>query len=210
MPLGDSGFFFSAFGGGFSGLVNGPLKIDASTAGYWGAPHAPVEPFYLDNVTVTVDFGGSISLDGAVSRRLKTKTCQRSTIPSPRTVSSSATGSASMEGKLPGVSLKAKGSAGFSVKHFTVAENGSLDIYGLSGSGNVVASDKGLGASGTLCAFHTVCKSMGFAGTWTKLGTSTFQPSSAVIHRNWLPCRASRPHSSRRPYEFHARGHSCL
>lgn len=171
VPLGDSGFFFSAFGGGFSGLVNGPLKIDASTAGYWGAPHAPVEPFYLDNVTVTVDFGGSISLDGAVSFVFKDNSPVNGQLHLRLGLNPfSATGSASMEGKLPGVSLKAKGSAGFSVKHFTVAESGSLDIYGLSGSGNVVASDKGLGASGTLCAFHTVCKSMGFAGTWTQIG----------------------------------------
>ena len=171
VPLGDSGFFFSAFGGGFSGLVKGPLKIDASTAGYWGVPHAPVEPFYLDNVTVTVDFGGSISLDGAVSFVFKDNSPVNGQLHLRLGLHPfSATGSASMEGKLPGVSLQAKGSAGFSVKHFTAAESGSLDIYGLSGSGNIVASDKGLGASGTLCAFHTVCKSIGFAGTWDQIG----------------------------------------
>jgi len=41
VPLGDSGFFFSGFGGGFSGLVTGPLKIDASTEGYWAFPSRP-------------------------------------------------------------------------------------------------------------------------------------------------------------------------
>jgi hypothetical protein len=171
VPLGDSGFFFSEFGGGFSGLVNGPLKIDASTAGYWGVPRAPVEPFYLDNVTVTVNFGGSVSLDGAVSFALKDNSPIHGQLHLRLGIHPfSATGSASIEGKLPGVSLDAKGSAGFSAKHFTASESGSVKIYGLSGSGTVIASDAGLGASGTFCTFHTVCKSMAFAGTWTQIG----------------------------------------
>jgi hypothetical protein len=172
IPLADSGFFFSGFGGGFSGLVNGPLKIDASTAGYWGAPKLPVEPFYLDNVTVTVNFGGSISLDGAVSFVFKDHSPIHGALHLRLGIHPfSATGRGSLEGELPGVSLKAQGGAGFTAKHFTAAEGGSVKLFGLSGSGTVIASDAGMGASGTLCApFHVVCKSMAFAGTWKQIG----------------------------------------
>src|SRR6185312_10054861 len=72
---------------------------------------------------------------------------------------------------LPGVGLKAHGGAGFTAKHFTATEGGSFSYFGLSGAGEVIASDKGLGASGTLCApFHVVCKTIAFAGTWSQLG----------------------------------------
>ena len=67
VPLGDTGFFFSGFGGSVSGLARPPLVLSASTMGFWGAPGLPVEPFYLDNVSVTVNFGGSVTLAGAVS-----------------------------------------------------------------------------------------------------------------------------------------------
>ena len=172
VPLGDSGFFFTGFGGGFSGLVNGPLKIDASTAGFWGAPKAPVEPFYLDNVTVTVNFGGSISLDGAVSLAFKDHSPIHGKLDVQLSLHPfSATGSATIEGDLPGVSLKARGGAGFTTKHFTASEGGSVSMFGLSGAGQVIVSDKGLGASGTLCSpFHVVCKSMAMAGTWQQIG----------------------------------------
>jgi hypothetical protein len=172
VPLGDTGFFFSGFGGGFSGLVNGPLKIDASTEGYWGAPKAPVEPFYLDNVTVTLSLGGSVSLDGAVSFVLKNHSPLNGQLHLKLAVNPfSAIGSASTEGHLPGVSLKAGGGVGFTTKHFTATEHGSVDAFGLSGSGEVIASDNGLGASGALCApFHAYCQSIAFTETWKQLG----------------------------------------
>jgi hypothetical protein len=172
VPLGDSGFFFTGFGGGFSGLAKGPLKIDASTEGFWGAPKLPVEPFYLDDVTVTVNFSGSVSLDGAVSFALKDHSPVHGTLHLALGIHPfSATGTASMEGELPGVSLRAHGGAGFTAKHFTAAEGGSVELYGLSGSGEVIASDRGLGASGTLCApFHVACKTMAIAGTWQQIG----------------------------------------
>ncbi len=172
VPVGDSGFFFSGFGGGLSNLANGPLSIDASTEGFWGAPRLPVEPFYLDNVTVTLDLGGSVRLDGAVSLILKDHSPVRGELHlklgfHPFTAS----GSASVSGSLPGVSMSARGGAGFTVKHFTAAEGGSLKIFGLSGTGDVIVSDKGLGASGTLCGpFHAFCKTLAFAGTWSQLG----------------------------------------
>jgi hypothetical protein len=172
VPLGDSGFFFTGFGGGFSGLVNGPLKIDASTAGFWGVPKAPVEPFYLDYVAVTVNFAGSVSLDGAVSLAFKDNSPIHGKLDLQLSIHPfSATGSATIEGDLPGVSLKARGGAGFTTKHFTASEGGSVSMFGLSGTGEVIVSDKGLGASGTVCApFHVVCKSMAMAGTWQQIG----------------------------------------
>lgn len=172
VPLGDSGFFFSGFGGGFSGLVTGPLKIDASTEGYWGVPESPVEPFYLDNVTVTVNFSGSVSLDGAVSLALKDHSPLHGQLDLQLGLKPfSAVGSASIEGSLPGVSLKAHGGAGFTSKHFTAVEGGSLKLFGLSGSGEVIVSDKGMGASGTVCGpFHAICKTMALAGTWSQIG----------------------------------------
>jgi hypothetical protein len=172
VPLGDSGFFFSEFGGGFSGLANGPLKIDASTAGYWGVPKAPVEPFYLDKVTVTVNFGGSVSLDGAVSFALKDHSPVNGRLHLELGIHPfTATGSASISGQLPGFSLKASGNAGFTAKHFTTSVSGSIDFFGLTGSGTAIASDAGLGASGNLCSpFHVVCKSMAIAGTWKQIG----------------------------------------
>jgi hypothetical protein len=170
VPLGDSGFFFSEFGGGFTGLVNGPLSIDASTGGYWGVPDAPVEPFYLDNVTLTVNFAGSVSLNGAVSLALKDHSPLHGEVHLKLTVHPfSATGSFSTEGQLPGVSLRAAGGAGFTPKHFTAAEAGTLKVFGLSGNGETIVSDKGLGASGRLCAFH-ICQSMALAGSWDQIG----------------------------------------
>lgn len=171
VPLGDSGFFFSEFGGGFSGLAKGPLKIDASTGGYWGVPHAPVEPFYLDNVTLTVSFGGSVSLHGAVSLALKDHSPINGQIDLKLDVHPfSATGKFSVEGQLPGVSLRTAGGAGFTAKHFTAIENGRIKVFGLTGSGEAIVSDKGLGASGKVCGPFHVCKSIALAGTWTQIG----------------------------------------
>jgi hypothetical protein len=173
VPLGDSGFFFSGFGGGFNGLVKGPLSIDASTEGFWGVPGPPVEPFYLDHVTVTVSFGGSVSLDGAVSFALKDHSPLNGQLHLKLNIHPfSATGTASVEGKLPGVSLKAGGGAGFSAKHFTVSEDGSISALGISGGGEVILSDKGVGASGLLCApHHFYCQSLAFTETWRQLGS---------------------------------------
>jgi hypothetical protein len=172
VPLGDTGFFFSDFGGGFTGLANGPLQIDASTAGYWGVPKAPFEPFYLDNVTLTVNFGGSVSLDGAVSLALREHSPVHGEIHLRLGLSPfSATGRFSVEGSLPGVSMKAGGGAGFTTKHFTAVENGSISVFGLEGKGEVIASDKGLGASGSICGpFHIFCQTVALAGTWDQIG----------------------------------------
>jgi hypothetical protein len=172
VPLGDSGFFFTNFGGGFSGLAKGPLTIDATTAGFWGVPKAPFEPFYLDNVTVTVSFAGSVSLDGAVSLAIKDGSPLHGALHLKLGLHPfQASGSASIEGSLPGVSMKARGGAGFTSKHFTASEGGTLGMYGLSGTGEVIVSDKGLGASGTVCApHHFFCQSLALAGTWTQIG----------------------------------------
>jgi hypothetical protein len=171
VPLGDSGFFFSGFGGGFSGLARGPLKIDATTEGYWGVPKSPVEPFYLDNVTVTLSLGGSISLDGAVSFALKDHSPLHGALHLKLGINPfSASGTASIAGSLPGVSFNAGGGAGFTAKHFTATEGGSIKMYGLSGRGQVIASDKGLGASGVLCSpGHLYCQSLALAGTWSQI-----------------------------------------
>jgi hypothetical protein len=173
VPLGDSGFFFTGLGGGVAGLANGPLKISASTEGFWGVPKSPVEPFYLDNLTVTVDFGGSVSLDGAVSFALKDHSPLHGQLHLKLNVHPfSAHGSASLEGEIAGASFDAHGGAGFTTKHFTAAESGELKIYGLSGKGQMIVSDKGLGASGTLCAFgHFACQTMALAGTWRQIGS---------------------------------------
>jgi hypothetical protein len=172
VPLGDSGFFFTGFGGGVSGLAKGPLKISASTEGFWGAPKAPVEPFYLDNATVTVNFGGSISLDGAVSFVLKSGSPLHGQLDLKLSVNPfSAGGTASIDGELPLASFHAHGGAGFTTKHFTAAEGGLLKVFGFTGNGEVIASDSGLGASGTLCApFHIACQSIALAGNWSQIG----------------------------------------
>jgi hypothetical protein len=170
VPLADSGFFFSGFGGGFSGLANGPLKINASTEGYWGVPKAPVEPFYLDNVTVTVSLAGSVSFDGAVSFALKDHSPVHGQLHLKLGLHPFvASGSASAEGQLPEVSLKAGGGIGFSTKHFTAIENGSVKVFALSGGGQVILSDAGVGASGVLCGPFHFCQSIGFTETWKQL-----------------------------------------
>lgn len=180
VPLGDSGFFFSGFGGGFSGLVHGPLKINASTEGFWGVPDAPVEPFYLDKVAVTLSFGGSITFDGAVSFALRDHSPINGHLHLMLSINPfSAEGTVSEEGKLPGVTLKAGGGAGFSAKHFTVSENGSISAFSLSGSGQVILSDKGIGGSGELCApYHWFCQSLAFTETWKQL--ESFDPPTLV------------------------------
>jgi hypothetical protein len=171
VPLGDSGFFFTDFGGGFDGLAKGPLSISASTAGFWGAPDSPVEPFYLDNVSLTVSLAGSVSLDGAVSMILKDDSPLSGELHLKIGLKPfSAVGSASLKGSLPGVELEAQGGAGFTTKHFTATEGGTVKMYGLEGKGEVVVSDKGLGASGTFCGpFHAYCQTLAFAGSWKQL-----------------------------------------
>jgi hypothetical protein len=156
VPLGDSGFFFTDFGGGVSGLAN-------------GLPKAPVEPFYLDNVTITVDFSGSVSLDGKVSFVFKSHSPVHGQLHLQlRFKPFSAVGTASAEADLPGVSLKARGGAGFTAKHFTATANGDLKIFALSGHGETVTSDAGLGASGELCVLF-FCETLAFAGTWKQI-----------------------------------------
>jgi hypothetical protein len=171
VPLGDSGFFLTGFGGGVAGLASGPVKIAANTEGFWGVPKSPVEPFYLDNLGVTVNLGGSVSLDGAVSFALKDHSPLHGQLHLKLNVSPfSAHGSASLQGQIPGASFDAQGGAGFTTKHFTAAEGGELKVYGLSGQGQVITSDKGLGASGTLCALHHfACQTMAIAGTWKQI-----------------------------------------
>jgi hypothetical protein len=171
VPLGDSGFFFTGFGGGFTGLVSAPLTIDASTEGFWGVPKAPVEPFYLDNVTVTVSLVGSVSLDGRISLGLKDHSPIHGQLHLKLALHPfSASGSASEEGGLPGVSVKAGGGIGFSAKHFTATENGAIKVFGLSGSAQVIVSDLGVGGAGTLCGpFHSFCQSLAFTENWKQL-----------------------------------------
>ncbi|HEX3693271.1 MAG TPA: hypothetical protein VHU13_07995 [Solirubrobacteraceae bacterium] len=169
VPLGDSGFFFTDFGGGVSGMANGPLKVSATTAGFWGVPKAPVEPFYLDNVTISVDFSGAVSLDGAVSFVFKDHSPVHGQLHLQlRFKPFSAVGTASADADLPGVSLKAHGGAGFTAKHFTATASGDLRIFALSGHGEAVTSDAGLGASGKLCVLF-FCETLAFAGTWKQI-----------------------------------------
>jgi len=172
VPLGDSGFFFSQFGGGVSGLVRGPLRISAETGGYWGVPKLPVEPFYLNDVTFTLDFGGSASLHGAVAFLLKDHSPVQGTIDLKLGLKPfAASGKVAVDASLPTISLKADESAAFTAKHFTLQGKGKLSIQLLRGTGDAVASDKGLGASGRLCpvGLSWACASMGFAGTWKRL-----------------------------------------
>jgi hypothetical protein len=169
VPLADSGFFLTDFGGGVSGLAAGPLKVSASTAGFWGAPRAPVEPFYLDNVTITVNFSGSISLDGNVSFAFKDHSPVTGHLHLALGLKPfSAVGDASAKADLPGISMKVSGGAGFTAKHFTATAGGEIKVFGLSGHGEAVASDAGLGGSGTVCALF-VCESLAFAGTWKQI-----------------------------------------
>jgi len=171
VPVGDSGFFFSGFGGSLNGLAQGPLAIEANTEGFWGAPDLPVEPFYLDNVSVKLTVGHSVALNGAVSFVLKNGSPLHGQLHLQLNVNPfSASGTASAEGSLPGVSLKVGGGAGFSAHHFTLAETGSLHAFGLNGSGQAILSDKGLGASGTLCLHRNwLCQSLAFVETWSQL-----------------------------------------
>jgi hypothetical protein len=176
VPLGDTGFFFSEFGGGVSGLAKGPLKISASTGGFWGAPKLPVEPLYLKHVTVTLNLGGSVALSGKVSLALENDSPINGELHLQLSFSPfGATGGLSAEGSLPGVSLKLSGGAGFTTKHFTASERGELHVFGLSGSGQAVISDAGMGASGQLCTPKLfglgICQSLAFAGTWRQIGS---------------------------------------
>ena len=171
VPVGDSGFFFSGFGGSLNGLAQPPLAIEANTEGFWGAPDLPVEPFYLDNVSVKLTIGHSVELNGAVSFALEHGSPLHGQLDLKLNVDPfSASGSASAEGSLPGVSLKVGGGAGFSAHHFTLAETGSLHAFGLNGSGQAILSDKGVGASGKLCLHgNWLCQSLAFVETWSQL-----------------------------------------
>jgi hypothetical protein len=173
VPLADSGFFFTDFGGSADGLVAGPLRLAANTAGFWGVPKAPVEPFYLENVKFTVDFSGSASLDGSVKFVLKDKSPLTGNLHLKLGVNPfRATGSVVVDGKLPTIALHVAAGAGFNAHHFTLDGQGSLKVQLYSGSGEEVISDAGIGASGVLCAHFaiaTACQSMGFALTWAKV-----------------------------------------
>ncbi len=172
VPLADSGFFFTDFGGSADGLASGPLRLSASTAGFWGAPKAPVEPFYLDSAKLTVDFSGSATIDGAVSFVLKDKSPVSGTLHLKLGVNPFvATGNVVVDGKLPTIKLHVAAGAGFTARHFTLDGKGTLSVDNLTGSGEEVLSDAGLGASGQLCfhtIVHTFCQQMGFALTWTQ------------------------------------------
>lgn len=174
VPLGESGFFLSEFSGSASGLAKGPLKLTAGTGGFWGAPRAPIEPFYLDKASLTIDFGGSVAIDGAVNFILKDKSPVHGDVHLELGLSPfRASGKVSLSGELPGVSLKASGAAGFTTKHFTAIASGSLSAFSVfSGKGEVIASDAGLGGDGTLCAkalFLHTCKTLAFAGSWNEV-----------------------------------------
>jgi hypothetical protein len=171
VPLGDSGFFFTDFGGSADGLVTGPLQLSASTAGFWGAPKLPVEPFYLDNATFTLDLAGSASLNGAVSFVLKDNSPVSGELHLKLGIKPfQASGSVVVDAALPTISEHLNAGAAFTTQHFTVDGQGTLKIDLLSGAGEEIVSDKGVGASGTLCGFaHHFCQTMGFALTWTKV-----------------------------------------
>ena len=187
VPLGDSGFFFSDFGGGISGLVSGPLKLSASTGGFWGVPKSPVEPFYLNKVTLTVNLSGAVTLDGKVSfitdrESPVTGTMHLGIRLSPFT----ATGNMSAAGSLPPLAkLSLNAGAGFTAHAFTARGTGSLSMHLLDGSGDEVLSSAGVGASGTLCSHAVqvkrlgvtvtlvpkVCQTLGFAAPWSQLAS---------------------------------------
>jgi hypothetical protein len=171
VPLGDSGFFFTDFGGSADGLVTGPLQLSASTAGFWGAPKLPVEPFYLDNATFTLDLAGSASLNGAVSFVLKDDSPVSGELHLKLGLKPfQASGSVVVDASLPEIDEHLNAGAAFTTSHFTVDGQGTLKIDLLSGTGEEIVSDKGVGASGTLCGFdHHFCQTMGFALTWTKV-----------------------------------------
>ncbi len=187
VPLGDSGFFFTDFGGGVSGMVNGPLKLSASTGGFWGVPKSPVEPIYLANVTLTVDLSGAVTLHGKVSfitEDYSPLTGEMSL--GIRLSPFSATGTVSADGDLsPLAKLTLKAGAGFTTHAFTARGTGSLSMHLLDGDGDEVLSNAGVGASGTLCSHPVqvtkfgvtvtlvpkVCQTLGFAATWSQLDT---------------------------------------
>jgi hypothetical protein len=171
VPLGDSGFFLTDFGGSVSGLAHGPLSLSASTSGFWGVPDAPVEPFYLKDVTLTVDFGGSVSLDGSVSFVLEDDSPVTGSLHLKLGLSPFAgSGSVSISASLPGLDLSASDGAAFTTHHFTAQGNGELSILLLKGSGEEVISDGGAGASGKLCTHPIeICQTLGFAATWKQL-----------------------------------------
>lgn len=186
VPLGDSGFFFTDFGGGVSGLVNGPLKISASTGGFWGVPKAPVEPVYLDEVKLTLNLSGAVTLDGKVSFITHDNSPLTGEMSlSIRLSPFKATGTLSANGDLsPLATMKVQAGAGFTAHAFSARGTGSLDMHLLDGSGVEVLSNAGVGASGTLCTHSVqikkfgltvtlvpkICQRLGFAAKWSQLG----------------------------------------
>lgn len=174
IPLFDSGFFFTDIGGSADGLAAGPLKLSASTAGFWGVPKAPVEPFYLKNVTFSLDFSGSASLDGEVKFVLKDKSPITGKLHLKVGLNPfHAVGNVVVDGSMPMVSLHVATGAGFSPKHFTMDGQGTLKFQGLAGTGEEVLSDAGFGATGSVCAHFPfgkmACQSVAFAMTWAKV-----------------------------------------
>jgi hypothetical protein len=171
VPLADSGFFFTDFGGTADGLALGPLSLTASTAGFWGLPKLPVEPFYLDKVTLGLNFAGAATLDGSVSFVLKDHSPVSGELHLKVGINPfRASGSVSVDADIPTISMHLAAGAGFVPRHFTVDGKGSLKIDLLSGDGEEVISDQGVGATGTVCAVaHHFCQTMGFALTWTQL-----------------------------------------
>ena len=140
-------------------------------------PKAPVEPFYLKDVTLTVNFAGSVSLDGNVTFVTKDDDKVKGSMHLTLALAPSfkATGKITATGDLPSLSFSATDTAGFTAHHFTAQGTGSLDIDLLKGSGDEVLSDAGFGASGKVCAphilgFKTYCQTLGFAATWAQFG----------------------------------------
>jgi hypothetical protein len=181
LPLGDSGFFFTDLGGAVSGLAKPPLKLSASTGGVWGDPKSDFNPIYLDNVTLTVDLSGAVSLDGKVSLITKDDSPATGQVDlSVRLSPFSATGKLSTSVDLsPLAKLSYDAGVGFTAHAFTAEGTGKLQMHLLDGSGQEVISSSGIGATGTLCAgvaFLRVCQTLGFAAKWAQL--------AGLIHGN--------------------------
>ena len=160
IPLGTSGFVLSKLAGSVSGLAVAPLKVSATASGRWGSvPNLNAAVLLLDDVTLTLDLSGSVSLAGHVE-------FIRHDSPVSGTLSLrlaltpfSANGRLTAGAHVGPLGLDADASLAMTGSAFTAAGGMRGELFGIKlADGRGAVSDRGIGATGTVCVLPVLSR----------------------------------------------------
>ena len=154
IPIGQSGFILSKIGGSVSGIAVPPLKISATASGRWGSvPSLNAGLILLNDVTLTLDLSGSVSLNGKVEF-IKNGSPVKGTLSLSLALfpSFKASGKLTASAHLGPLGLDADASMAMTTSAFTAAGHVSGELFGIKlADGSGVVSDRGIGASASVC-----------------------------------------------------------